>query len=39
MNRGGGSKDSSKPGILQTFFNNIRQGLEKNEEMQVCIIA
>jgi len=37
MNRGGGSKDSNKPGMFQTFFNNVRQGLEKNQEMQVCV--
>ncbi|XP_065911814.1 mitochondrial import inner membrane translocase subunit TIM44-like [Dysidea avara] len=37
MNRGGGSKDSNKPGMFQTFFNNVRQGLEKNEEMQQSI--
>ena len=39
MNRGGGSKDSNKPGMFQTFFNNVRQGLEKNEEMQVCVLC
>ena len=34
MNRGGGSR-SDKPGVIKNFFDNVRQGLEKNKEMQV----
>lgn len=37
MNRGGGSR-SDKPGAIKNFFDNIRQGLEKNKEMQVLIV-
>ena len=36
MNRGGGRSD--KPGVFTNFFNNVRQGLEKNKEMQVLEI-
>ena len=34
MNRDGGS-GSDKPGVIKNFFDNVRQGLEKNKEMQV----
>ena len=34
MNRGDGSR-SDKPGVIKNFFDNVRQGLEKNKEMQV----
>lgn len=36
MNRGGGNT-SDKPGVFKNFFNNVRQGLEKNKEMQQSI--
>ena len=36
MNRGGGNT-SDKPGVFKNFFNNVRQGLEKNKEMQVLL--
>ena len=34
MNRGESSR-SDKPGVIKNFFDNVRQGLEKNKEMQV----
>jgi len=36
MNRDGGNR-SHKHGVFKSFFDNMKEGLEKNKEMQVYI--
>ena len=38
MNRDGGRRSDKPTGVFKNFFDNVREGLEKNKEMQVYII-